>query len=44
VAGAQLKFYGKVRAYDSNEFFISEAPAVDVIADALRQAITMCRE
>jgi hypothetical protein len=35
---------GKVMEYDSGEFFISEAPAVDVIADALRQAITMCGE
>ena len=38
------RYRDKVRAYDSNEFFISEAPAVDVIADALRQAVAMCRE
>jgi hypothetical protein len=35
---------GKAMAYDSGEFFISEAPAVDVIADALRRAVTMCGE
>jgi hypothetical protein len=44
VGAVTERFNGKVRAYDSNEFFISEAPAVDVIADALRQAVTMCGE
>ena len=35
---------GKVSSYDGGTFYVSEDAALDAIAEALRRAISMCRE
>jgi hypothetical protein len=35
---------GKVSAYDGGTFYVSEEAAVDAVAEALRRAVSMCKE
>jgi hypothetical protein len=35
---------GKVSSYDGGTFYVSEESELDAVAEALRRAITMCRE